>query len=39
MASVFGIFFVELFAFRIGSRMIMKTGLAYGKSALSCLFP
>ncbi|KAF8311409.1 ZIP-like iron-zinc transporter [Clavulina sp. PMI_390] len=32
MASVFGIFFLELFAFRIGSDIIMKTGLAYAGS-------
>lgn len=32
MASMFGIFFVELFAFRLGSRLIIKTGLSYGSS-------
>ena len=31
MASVFGLFFAELFAFRIGSRMVAKSGLAYGE--------
>jgi zinc transporter 1/2/3 len=37
MASVFGLFFAELFAFRIGSQLIAQSGTTYGESP-SCSY-
>ncbi len=34
MTAVFSLFFLELFAFRLGATILANSGIAYGKSEL-----